>query len=346
MGMMLRGLVPGASTAIVGLACAMLLAGCAAPKPVDEFESRHEYFEVEGWHTGAVFFEADGAFSSCFISSDYLNGISLEIARHEHGYHINLFKFEWSLEAGKSYPVRLQIDDLWQRDFEITAVTEKGILIFLGFDAEALRALRQGSLLTVFAETETFRFKLYQGRAALDRLERCLRENLPQAVTDYRNPFAAEQNPFKARPRSASGVKPSSLKKILKGATGVDFDVDQASEFTPDVELVYFLDEALYGLFWQNSGQGNSADDVLAITLAYMQTDCSGRAVSGQNPARDGDIGRVRQGFVACDTDDLFADVLVIESDSVNSVFVTSSSMGDAELAQEVGSAVGRFFVP
>ena len=245
--MMLYGPGPRTSAGIAILAGAALLAGCAAPSPDSARDYRLEYFEIEGWHSAAAYWDADGKFHHCFVSAQYNSGITFEIYRNPIGYSLVLQKPEWSLGPNEVYSVKLSIDDRWSKRLTSMALGEDFIRIVLGFDDEALEAIRRGSRLAVEAQAETFAFVLKDEEATLDRLERCYRENLPEIADDYRNPFAAGQNPFKSNVRSASGLKPSTLKKILERATGIEFRVEPASEFAQEAELVYFLEDTLYG---------------------------------------------------------------------------------------------------
>ncbi len=338
--------VRGIALAVALLASAAVLAGCAAKRPGAAQHSGVEEFEVEGWSYAAIYRHDDGALKACLVASKYENGINLMFVRHHEGYSIIFQKREWSLNRDDIYSVTLRIDDLWQKRFESRVLSGDDIEILLGVDPAALESIRWGSSLTLFAQAQTFMFELKREGTTLDRLERCYREHLPQTAAGYVNPFAAEQNPFKAKARAATGLQPSNLEEILNGATGLDFRAEPASEFTPEVELVYFLDDSLYGTFRQVPSPGNSVDGVLAATLAGMQANCSGRGVSGQDPGRDGGSLRVREGFVACEADDYFAGVLVIATDPKISVFVTTASMDDALLAEKTGKAIGRFFVP
>lgn len=321
------------------------LTGCAG-RPAG-----YEPFEIAGWHEAAAVRVASSGEWVCYVSAPYKSGITLGIWRSGKGYRLEFEKAGWSLEEGAVYPVHLSIDDLWAARRQGVAV-ENAIVIPLLLDADALGALRRGSVLTMVAQAETFRFELRGEAATLDRLESCYRRHLPKDATGYRNPFPAAQNPFKAHPRSEATsrtptiMKPANLEQILQQATGLSFRADQASEFTPSADLVYLLDDYLFGYYWEESVEGRNLDTVLALTLAGMQTDCAGRAVSGRHPGRENDIAKIRRGFVSCEESDFFADILILSRGGFAMVFVTSSSLGDAELAEGVGAAVAQGSMP
>jgi hypothetical protein len=246
----------------------------------------------------------------------------------------------------------VSIDDVWRERIEGLAVDDNAIDLLLGFNPKALSALRSGSVLTMAAEAKTFRFQLDDEAATLDRLEDCYRRHLPKDATGYQNPFASAQNPFKVRPRSdeaartSTVMKSAELEQILQNATGLAFRADQASEFTPSADLVYILDDYLYGYYWEESVEGRNLDTVLSLTLAGMQQDCEGHALSGRRPGRQNDIAKIRRGFVSCEERDFFADILILTRGSFAMVFVTSSSLDDAELAAGVGAAVVHTIEP
>lgn len=337
---------PHLPRSLSALLCVAVLAGCVT-RSTDVVPLR-----VEGWtDAGAVRVASTGNWH-CYVSAAYNSGITLQIWRTDRGYRLAFEKPEWSLEKDAVYDVTLSIDDLWQSQLAAGAVAE-AIVIPLGLDDEALSALRRGRVLTLQAAAETFRFELEREAATLDRLESCYRKRLTkEAAAAYRNPFAAAQNPFKTRPRvgTLSGtptvMKSADLERLFYRATGMEFRVEQASGFTPAADLVYFLGDYLYGHYWEQAIEAGGLDHVLSLTLASMQTDCSGRAVSGRIPGRENDLAKLRRGFVTCEADDFFADVLILANEPFAMTFVTSSSLDDAALADQVGAAVGASFVP
>lgn len=307
--------------------------------------------EVAGWdHAFAAKLPSSGEWF-CSVSAPYTSGIRLTISRQGYGYSLDFDKPEWSLEDKATYYVTLRVDDLWHARMKALAI-ESTLIVPLFLDAEALSALRRGSLLTLEAEAETFLFQLENEAATLDRLESCYRKRLPKEASDYRNPFAAAQNPFKVQPRgqqaarSPTAMKPAKLEEILRGATTLDFRADHASDFTPSADLVYVLDGYLFGQYREQSVAGGTLDTVFTLTLASMQQACTGRAVSGRYPGRENELAKLRRGFISCDEEDFFADVLVLASGDFAMTFVTSSSLDDAELAETVGAAVGASLVP
>jgi hypothetical protein len=318
------------------------LAGCVTRSP--DFEP----IRIDGWTYAAAVKNADTGQWHCFVSGRYDSGITVRISRSSRGYVLAFEKPEWSLEDGAIYSVTLSIDDLWQARIEGVA-TEDSIVVPLDFDDEALSALRRGSVLTMAAEAETFRFELTREATTLDRLESCYRRHLPQDAAGYHNPFAAAQNPFKVRPRadpatrSPTAMQPAELEEILRAATTLEFRADHASQFTPSADLVYALDDYIFGYYWEQSVAGRTVDTVLALTLAGMQRDCTGRAVSGRYPGRENDLAKVRRGFVTCEEDDFFADILILAKGDFAMTFVTSSSLDDAELAEAVGAGISSF---
>lgn len=342
---MLRRFFPGLWPVLLASLLAGTLAGCAAgSKDI-------EIFEVPGWDHAVATRVSSGGWI-CFVKTPYDGGFSLSIVRASYGYTITIEKRGWLLEEAEEYPVDVSVDDLWRARLDGLAVGGNAIDVLLGLDADALYALRGGRVLTMAAATETFRFKLGDEAETLDFLEACYRRHLPADAAGYRNPFAAAQNPFKAPRRSeqvarrSAMTKPEELEDIFFAATGQQFRVEQATEFTPSADLVYFLDDHLFGMFWEESMQGRNPDTVFAVTLAGMQADCSGRAVSGHHAGRQSDLAVLRHGFVSCEEEDFFADVVLLYTDTYAMVFVTSSSLERAELAGEVGRAVGRSFVP
>ena len=337
--------LPGIWSALLGFLLVVALAGCVTRST--DFEP----IATDGWaYAGAAKVPSTGQWF-CYVSAPYNSGVTLGISRASDGYGLDFAKPEWSLENGAIYYVDLSIDSLWWARLRGVAVDDT-IAIPLGLDAEALSALRRGSVLTMVAEAETFRFELKRESATLDRLEDCFRRRLPADTAGYRNPFPAAQNPFKVHPRadeasrSPTIIEPAELEQILSRATGLEFRAEQASEFTPSADLVYILDDYLFGHYWEQSMAGRNVDTVLALTLAGMQEDCAGRAVSGRHPGRENDLAKVRRGFVSCEESDFFADILILTRGDFAMVFVTSSSLDDAELAEKVGAAVGGSLVP
>ena len=342
---MLRLPLPGLWSTLLGSLLAVALTGCVTGSA--DFEP----IEVDGWsHAAAVKVPATGSWI-CFVSAPYHSGITLRIGRASDGYSLYFAKPEWSLEKGAVYEVDLSIDRLWRAHLEGVAANE-AIRVPLGLDAEALNALRLGSVLTMAAQAETFRFELKREAATLDRLEDCFRRRLPAGTAGYRSPFPAAQNPFKVHPRadeasrSPTIMEPAELEQILSQATGLQFRAEPASEFTPSVDLVYILDGHLFGYYWEQSLAGHDVDTVMSLTLAGMQQDCAGRAVSGRHPGRESGLAKIRRGFVSCEENDFFADVLILTREDFAMVFTTSSSLEDAELAENVGAAVGGSVVP
>ena len=337
--------LPGIWSALLGSLLVVALAGCVTRST--DFEP----IEIDGWaYAGAAKISSTGEWL-CYVSAPYKSGVTLGISRASDGYGLDFTKPEWSLENGAVYEVDLSIDSLWRARLRGVAVDD-AITIPLGLDAEALSALRRGSVLTMAAQAETFRFELKREAATLDRLEDCFRRRLPAGTAGYRNPFPAAQNPFKVHPhadeasRSPTLMQPAELEQILSRATGLQFRAEPASEFTPSVDLVYILDNYLFGYYWEQSLAGHDVDTVMSLTLAGMQQDCAGRAVSGRHPGRESSLAKVRRGFVSCEESDFFADVLILTREDFAMVFTTSSSLGDAELAENVGAAVAGSVAP
>ena len=202
------------------LAIVVLALGSIAMPSLAGPDSGH--FRHQKWSGGAYLSKKTGTFSHCAMAATYTSGTVMGFAYYRSGLTLLLGKKDWDLGEQDSYDVTVAVDDAWR--VEAKAVPRKGrsgktqaITIRLGKSREALRHLRQGSVLTIKTAAGRLRYKLTGTSVALRKLHDCfVSRTAPPAVSESANPFAPREsaktpptnNPFAApsakRPREAA----------------------------------------------------------------------------------------------------------------------------------------------
>jgi hypothetical protein len=333
----------------------LALPGGAAPAAAFEIG---ETFEVGHWAGHAQYSEEDGGFSLCLISAEFDNGVSLAFLRKDDGLAFFLSDPRWQLTQYETYPLTVSIDRLWSQRLEGRAVLHS-VVVDLGQDLRAWDALRRGRRLSVVTEARRFSFVLDGSARALDRLEQCFREHSRATRQAGRNPFAGEANPFIATPapaRPPAGARPpqpsmqrAQLSGLLQKVVGVEFWVRPATDVDPEFQFdyLYGVGDLLVGWYVEAMPDGRSAERVLTDVLENLEQSCAGPFVSGTRAAEDSARGRRVHGSHACKADDFFADATVIVwKNGYVSVFVNTTDMADAQVAEEISTAVGTALAP
>jgi hypothetical protein len=114
-----------------------------------------------------------------------------------------------------------------------------------------------------------------------------------------------------------------------------------------NMDYVYGVGELLTGFYWEEFAEGRSAERILSDALAELQDECSGPYVSGLRASVETARGLRSHGSHACRSDDFFADATVIVwKTGYASVFMNTTDMAEAEVAEEIGTAVGTALAP
>lgn len=348
----------------------LLLGAPAAAQPAAAYEVR-ETFEIGHWAGHAQYDEESGDFGLCLVAVDFDNGVTLTFMRKSDGLAFFLSDPRWKLAQYEVYLLTVSVDRLWSKQAEGRVVLNS-VVVDLGRDLHAWDALRRGRRLKVVTQAHRFSFVLDGSARALSRLERCFVEHSDAERQAERDPFAGSANPFVAPPPSPPSSQPPSqppshgpapatrpapnmqrgqLGELLELVTGVEFWVRPAAEVDPSLALemdyVYGVGELLTGFYWETSAQGYSAERLLTEALAEFQAGCSGPFVSGLRTSVDSTRGWRSHGSHACEADDFFADATVIVwRNGYVSVFVNTTDIADAEVAEEIGAAVGTALAP
>lgn len=278
--------------------------------------------------------------------------------RKDDGLAFFLSEPRWQLDQYETYPLTVSVDRLWSQRLEGRAVLHS-VVVDLGQDLRAWDALRRGRRLSVVTQEQRFSFVLDGSAGALDRLEQCFRDHSGLVLRAERNPFVGDANPFVATPApegSPAGGRPSQpsmqraqLSGLLQKVVGVEFWVKPAAEVDPDFQFdyLYGVGDLLVGWYVEVMSDGRSAERVLADVFASLEQSCPGPFVSGQRSAADSPRGRRLHGSHACEADGFFADATVIVwRNGYISAFVNTTDITDAQVAEEIGTAVGTALVP
>ena len=325
-----------------------------------------ERFAVGDW-AGHAQYDDDGtgrqAFSLCLISAEFDNGMTLAFIRKAEGFAFFISDPRWQLEQYATYPLTVTIDRLWSERVEGRAVLHS-VLVELQPELRIWDALSRGRRLTVVTDTRRLDFVLDGSARALDRLERCFRDHSRAAVEAERNPFDGSGNPFAAAPGARPKQAPqpqqaprpqrpsmqlTQLSGLLQKVVGVEFWVKPAAEVDASLEMdyVYGVGDLLTGFYWEQLDDGRSAERILSDALAALQEGCSGPFVSGLRSSVDSKRAQRTHGSHACKADDFFADATVIAwKNGYVTVFVNTTDMADAQVAEEIGTAVGIALAP
>jgi hypothetical protein len=342
----------------VGLVFISGLATFGSVSPACSFEIG-ERFAVGDW-AGHAQYDDDGtgrqAFSLCLISAEFDSGMTLAFIRKAAGFASFISDPRWQLEQYATYPLTVSIDRLWSERVEGRAVLHS-VLVELQPQLRVWDALSRGRRLTVVTDTRRFDFVLDGSARALDRLERCFRDHSRAVVEAERNPFDGSSNPFAApvappqgapRPQRPS-MQLAQLSGLLQKVVGVEFWVKPAAEVDASLEMdyVYGVGDLLTGFYWEQLDDGRSAERILSDALATLQENCSGPFVSGLRSSVDSKRALRTHGSHACKADDFFADATVIAwKNGYVTVFVNTTDMADAQVAEEIGSAIGTALAP
>ena len=329
-----------------------------------------ERFDVGHWAGYAQYSDDGRDFSLCLISAEFDNGVALTFLRKGDGLAFFLNDPRWQLGQYDSYPMTVSVDRLWSQRVEGRAVLHS-VVVDLGQDLRAWDALRRGHQLSVVTEVQRFSFVLDDSARALDRLEQCFRDHSGAVLQAQRNPFSGSANPFAAapapqtspqtppptssrnEPETATRRRPSmqldQLSGLLERVVGVEFWVRPAAEVDAslDIDYIYGVGELLTGFYWEAFAEGRSAERILADALTDLQDGCSGPYVSGLRASVAGARGVRLHGSHACRSDDFFADAtIIVWKTGYVTVFMNTTDMADAQVAEEIGTAVGTALVP
>ena len=354
---------------VAGAFLVPLAALLAAALPVGDLAAFEvgEEFEIGHW-AGHAQYGGDGSgFSLCLVSAEFDNGVTLAFVRKDSGLAFFLDDPRWQLGQYDRYPLTVSVDRLWSQRVEGRAVLH-AVFVELGQDLRAWDALRRGHRLSVVTEAQRFSFVLDGSARALDRLEQCFRDHSGASLRAERDPFSGNANPFAATPapakppartethgnppaatRGGPSMQRQQLRALLEKVIGVEFWVKPAAEMDPNltIDYVYGIGDLLTGFYWEEFADGRSADGVLSDALADLQSSCSGPYISGLRESVDSARALRSHGSHACKADDLFADAAVIAwKNGYVSVFLVMTDMADAEIAEEVSTALGVALAP
>ena len=344
---------------LVGLVFSAGLAALGPVSPARSFEVG-ERFSAGDW-AGHAQYDDDGtgrqSFSLCLISAEFDNGMTLAFIRKAEGFAFFISDPRWQLEQYATYPLTVSIDRLWSERVEGRAVLHS-VLVELQPELRVWDALSRGRRLTVVSDARRFDFVLDGSARALDRLERCFRDHSRAVVEADRNPFGGSRNPFAAAPVAPPQQAPrpprpslqlAQLSGLLEKVVGVEFWVKPAAEVDASLEMdyVYGVGDLLTGFYWEQLDDGRSAERILSDALAALQEGCSGPFISGLRASVDSKRALRTHGSHACKADDFFADATVIAwKNGYVTVFVNTTDMADAQVAEEIGSAIGTALAP
>src|SRR5262245_6787830 len=126
----------------------------------------------------------DNKFNHCAISRK-VDEVVASFLRTSDGLNLTLESPNWKLERGKNYPVRMKAGAAsWYTD---VGAENNSVSVAIS-DKKFKEGLRAANVFVVEGAGATIRIPLDQGRAALERLERCLTKNSRAVET---NPFVA-----------------------------------------------------------------------------------------------------------------------------------------------------------
>ena len=157
-----------------------LLIGFTEALAVEEIKKDN----IGPWEIEATF--KDNKFDHCAISRK-VDEVVASFLRTSDGLTLTLESPDWKLERGKNYPVRMKAGAAsWNTD---VAAEANSVSVPIS-DNKFKEVLRAANVFMVEGAGSTIR-PLDQSRAALDRLDNCLKKNSR----------ALETNPFVAPPR-------------------------------------------------------------------------------------------------------------------------------------------------
>lgn len=143
-------------------------------------EAKSTEFQAGTWPGRIVFDDESGAFSRCYIYSDYYKNIRLFFQiDHDKTFHVALAHPDWTLRIGDSYDVVLEVDSVLHQSYDAYAYATGAVDITFMSPGGLLDILRYGRTLRVYAQKDVFVFELSGTKKALKKLYDCYRDNAP-----------------------------------------------------------------------------------------------------------------------------------------------------------------------
>ena len=311
-----------------------------------------ETFKIGDWHGNA--WQDAGTFSHCTIAADYKSGITLMFTLTPSGYGVSLINPEWDLEIDESYPITMEVDDLWRSLSEATAYvdTYDGIIAFIGFNDAAISALRNGLRLRVLASSDAFTFRLDGTKRAFEALDQCSQRHFREARTPTRtNPFA-QQRDRSVDLAATSGDEPKEFRisnpeltlddyKDLVAAIISEASVEKTSpDYQSVADYVASHEDGWFSLYWEETTETRTSDKVFDDVVSHLGLGCEGQFASGRDTAlRYGPVS-LQRGFAACGAsepgeDSVYLAITLLDYGDTGSVFVTVPIGEDSAPANE-----------
>ncbi|CAK0767933.1 exported hypothetical protein [Azospirillaceae bacterium] len=114
---------------------------------------------TRSWAGGSVI-DSNGVFVYCVMESQYNNGETLVLGRRADGSsNLGIGRPTGKLPVGKTWTVRLLIDDAFRREREAKSPEKDFLIVANGRDEECFRLLAKGHVLTIEREIKTARAK-------------------------------------------------------------------------------------------------------------------------------------------------------------------------------------------
>lgn len=160
----------------------------------------NDYWIGNYWSVSANY--EDGHFTFCLVEATYKNGITLAFSlTSEYNIMAWLTKPGWNVPVGSRFVLTASVDNRWSDVLDGMAITPELIAFKINPERGSIKALREGRVLTLSAERDSWQFNLDGSAKAFLMLSRC--------VTDHSrpsDPFTQETNPFTTSNAPDQGV--------------------------------------------------------------------------------------------------------------------------------------------
>ncbi len=292
-----------AKYSFASLLCATVLCSASLAYGLEKQHVR----PVEKWEIESVSDDGDDIVDFCLARTYYNNGIIFILARDKFAQQRLALNFPDSRRAvGASYPVTLSIDSGWKSKTTATATGENMLVVTFEDNLDLLRTIGKGYRLTMQSSNDAVEFDLEGAGQALEKLNQCIRDNLPatplskdelvsaEAEIAAPQPSVVSEQAQKAAPsvppqpaKAPAEVKPipsyilGALKKAGHAAT--DIAVPHGKGQSLPLDLFWQYDDILAGYKTLPTKHGAFATSVKSY-INTLRPICSGPFIAEASP--------------------------------------------------------------
>ena len=165
---------PALPALIVSVFTSLMIAGLTAG-PAD---ARVIKMKFGNW-SGKSYFNDNGSFSHCAVSTSYKRGDLLVFSINgRSGFSAGIYDKRWKLTKGKSSKVRLFVDGTSQGTYTAKFLSSRQIGVFFGRDRSFFNALSRGKTLRVKGRSFSRDYSLKDAAVILQQVRKCVTASL------------------------------------------------------------------------------------------------------------------------------------------------------------------------